>query len=624
MADLPPRRLPAPLVLPAGAVTLLVVGAGMVVTDAAAGAIGLLVVVAMVVAATAVVAEPAATVLIALDGWLTAIAFTRAPFAQLRGGPIVWHAGLAIGIVATAGALAGALWRERQRRQLLAAMAAAATAEHPAAVDLAALAAADRRGLAELATAVEPRRRNLGAVTALVGVPLTTLLLVAARSHLSLADDLLVYLLLVVAITVVGGFWPAVTSAVAASLLLNWFFTEPVHTLTIDAPQNLLALLLFVSVAITVSSVVHLAARRAADAARSSAEAAALLDLAQTVLGGADSPRAILDQLTARSGGAADLLERVGEDWVLVAASRATLGRPATASGSRPPSPRLIIPVAPALRLHVSDEVLTISRRMLDGFAAQVVAALERERLRTQAAQAEVLGEANRVRTALLTAVSHDLRTPLASVKAAVSSLRQADVRWSPADEQDLLATVEEGADRLNALIGNLLDMSRVHAGALRPFLRPTSLDEVVPLALEGLDGLEGGGRVELDLPDALPLVVTDPGLLERVVANLAANALRFSPAGAAVEISARDEDGEVVLRVADHGPGVPEAERERIFEPFQRLGDQSVGGVGLGLAVARGFVDAMGCRLSADSTPGGGLTMQVTLRAASTSVAAP
>ena len=621
MADLPPRRLPAPLVLPAAAVTLLVVGAGMVVTDAAVGAAGLLIIVAMVVAATALVAEPAATVLIALDGWLTAIAFTRPPYAQLRGGPIVWHAGLVLGVVTAVAAVAGALWRERQLRQYAATAEAAATPEHPAAVHLAALAAAEGRGLDNLATAVEPRRRNLGAATALVAVPLTTLLLVAARSHLSLADDLLVYLLLVVAVTVVGGFWPAVASAMAASLLLNWFFTEPLHTLSIDAPQNLLALLLFVSVAITVSSVVHLAARRAADAARSSAEAAALLDLAQTVLGGADSPRAILDQLTARSGGAADLLELVGEDWVPVAMSRASAGSPAAPSHEGPSSPRLILPASPRLRLHVSDEVLALGRRTLDGFAAQIVAALERDRLRTQAAQAEVLGEANRVRTALLTAVSHDLRTPLASVKAAVSSLRQADVRWSPQDEQDLLATVEEGADRLNSLVGNLLDMSRVHAGALRPFLRPTSLDEVVPLAIEGLDA---GPAIDLDLPDGLPLVLTDPGLLERVVTNLAANAVRFSPAGVAVEISARDEDGEVVLRVVDHGPGVPEAERERIFEPFQRLGDQSVGGVGLGLAVARGFVDAMGCLLAADSTPGGGLTMKVTLRTASTSVAAP
>jgi len=304
-----------------------------------------------------------------------------------------------------------------------------------------------------------------------------------------------------------------------------------------------------------------------------------------------------------------------------VAMSRASAGSPAAPSHEGPSSPRLILPASPRLRLHVSDEVLALGRRTLDGFAAQIVAALERDRLRTQAAQAEVLGEANRVRTALLTAVSHDLRTPLASVKAAVSSLRQADVRWSPQDEQDLLATVEEGADRLNSLVGNLLDMSRVHAGALRPFLRPTSLDEVVPLAIEGLDA---GPAIDLDLPDGLPLVLTDPGLLERVVTNLAANAVRFSPAGVAVEISARDEDGEVVLRVVDHGPGVPEAERERIFEPFQRLGDQSVGGVGLGLAVARGFVDAMGCLLAADSTPGGGLTMKVTLRTASTSVAAP
>jgi two-component system sensor histidine kinase KdpD len=270
-----------------------------------------------------------------------------------------------------------------------------------------------------------------------------------------------------------------------------------------------------------------------------------------------------------------------------------------------------VLPLRPDLRLRLTGEPPVISRRVLEGIGAQAAAALDRDRLRTQAAQAEALGEANRVRTALLTAVSHDLRTPLASIKAAISSLRQDDVKWSAEDEETLLATIEEGSDRLEGLINNLLDMSRVHTGSLQPFLRPTALDEVVPLALRGLADAE---TVVLDLPESLPLIQTDAGLLERVVANLVANALRFSPASEPVEIVGRAEgDDNVFLSVIDHGPGVPAIAREKIFEPFQRLGDRSSGaGVGLGLAVARGFTEAMGGTLRATSTPGGGLTMTV------------
>ncbi len=470
-----------------------------------------------------------------------------------------------------------------------------------------------RRGaFGELAAAVSSRRRRLGGLLALVGVPFITVTLTASRSRLSLADDLLVYLLLVVAVSAVGGFWPAVLSAVAASLLLNWYFTEPLHTLSIEAPQNLLALLLFVCAAISVSSVVHLAARRAAEAARSSAEAQALLGLARAVLGGADTPAAVLGQVDATPGLTARLVERVNGRWVPVVTSRAP-----SSPGS---APGRVVTVRDDLRLLLygsAASVGSVSPRVLDGLGAQAAAALDRERLRTQAAQAEVLGEANRVRTALLAAVSHDLRTPLASVKAAVSSLRQDDVAWSPGDEQELLATIEDGADRLDSIIGNLLDMSRLQTGSLQPFLRPTALDEVVPLALLGL---EGAAAVRLELPDVLPLVLTDPGLLERVVANLVANGLRFS-AGRPVAVSAREAAGRVVLEVVDHGVGVPEAQRDRMFEPFQRLGDRSVGGVGLGLAVARGFVEAMGGSIRATPTAGGGLTMQVELRAATSSV---
>jgi two-component system sensor histidine kinase KdpD len=218
------------------------------------------------------------------------------------------------------------------------------------------------------------------------------------------------------------------------------------------------------------------------------------------------------------------------------------------------------------------------------------------------------------MRTALLAAVSHDLRTPLASIKASVSSLRQTDVKWSEEDQADLLATIEQNADRLDALIGNLLDMSRLHTGSLQPFLRPTAIDEVAPAALLGLDDCL---RLEMAVPDGFPLVLADPGLLERILANLFSNALRYSPPAWPPELHAELVDDTVLLQVVDHGQGVPDEQKERVFEPFTRVGDRHPG-VGLGLAVAKGFAEAMGGRIMAKDTPGGGLTVQITLPMAS------
>ncbi len=446
---------------------------------------------------------------------------------------------------------------------------------------------------------------------AVAGLPLITVALTSLRPDLHLADDLLIYLVAVVVIAVVGGFWPALLAAVTASLLLNWYFTEPLHTFTIAEPENLLALLLFVTVAVTVSSVVHLAARRAVQAARSNQDAAALLALAQTVLGGADTPAAVVHHLTSTWGGRAELAEQAGDQWL-----------PVAVSGSAPAAARpTTVQVRPGLALVVSGQA-AITPLLLDGFAAQAGAALDRERLRTRAAQAEGLAEGNRMRTALLAAVSHDLRTPLASIKASVSTLRQTDVAWTPADEAALLATIEENTDRLDGLIGNLLDMSRLTTGSLRPFLHATSIDEVAPMALRGLGTAQA---MQMTIPDGLPFVRTDPVLLERVLANLFANALSHSPPGRPLAVRAQHVDGSVVLEVADHGPGVPGQFKERIFEPFERLDERGTGnGVGLGLAVAKGFLDAMGGSVTALDTPGGGLTMRVTLPVAAAPTASP
>ncbi|MEZ5179510.1 MAG: ATP-binding protein, partial [Acidimicrobiales bacterium] len=249
---------------------------------------------------------------------------------------------------------------------------------------------------------------------------------------------------------------------------------------------------------------------------------------------------------------------------------------------------------------------------VLGAFAAQLAIALEQRRLRREAADAAVVAEGDALRTALLRAVSHDLRTPLSSIKASVSSLLADDVAWTDHDRQDFLETIDEETDRLNRLVGNLLDMSRLETGVLQLSARPVGWEEVVASATAGLGGV-GAHAFDIAVPETLAAIQADPGLLERALGNVVANAVRFS-GGQPVRIEADEVGDRVDLRVIDHGPGVPAPQRRQLFEPFQRLGDTGDDGVGLGLAVAAGFVTAMGGRISADETPGGGLTMTLSL----------
>ncbi len=580
------RGLPAPYVLPAGFAALLAVGTVAAGLHGRLDATGVLICCAIVVAALAPVSEPTAAAPLAVIGWLTAVGFSRPPYADLRlTGAVASRAAITLAAIAVVAAVTGGVVRQWSARVKLETV--------------------DRRR----ESGIDLRRQLAGGAIAAVGLPALTALLTFFGSRLDLSDDLLIYLVLVVAATVVGGFWPGVFAAVAACLLLNWYFTEPVHTFTIAEPRNLLALVLFVTVAVAVSSVVHLAARREADASRSARETESLLGLAQTVLGGADTPGDVLDHLTSSHGGHAQLLERVSGRWIMVASSGA----------QEPGATTLRFEVRPDLALEVNGQAASATTSLLAGYTAQAVAALDRARLRTQAAQAEALAEGDRMRTALLRAVSHDLRTPLASIKASVSSLRQTDVSWSDEDEAELLANIEQNADRLDALVGNLLDMSRLQAGSLAPFLRATAIDEVAPVALRGLDDAD---QMLIVVPDDLPLVRADPGLLERVFANLFSNALRHSPPDQRPSLRAREDGDRVILDVIDHGCGVPADLKERIFEPFARLDERSPG-VGLGLAVAKGFAEAMGGAIVAIDTPRGGLTVRVTMPALTSDVPA-
>ncbi|MFJ6068349.1 ATP-binding protein [Streptomyces tendae] len=452
-----------------------------------------------------------------------------------------------------------------------------------------------------------------GWLAGLGGPVLLTLLL--STVHLGLANDVLLYLALTVAAALLGGLYPALASAAVGSLLLNWFFTPPVNRITIADPRNMLALAIFVGVALSVASVVDVAARRTHQAARLRAESEILSFLAGDVLRGETSLETLLERVRETFGmESAALLEREGDVAPWTCAGRAGSGPPI----DRPEDADVDMPVGDHMALALTGRVLPAEdRRVLAAFAAQAAVVLDRRRLREEADRARALAEGNRIRTALLAAVSHDLRTPLAGIKAAVTSLRSDDVAWSEEDRAELLEGIEEGADRLDHLVGNLLDMSRLQTGTVTPLIREIDVDEVAPMALGGVPE----GSAELDIPETLPMVAVDSGLLERALANLVENAVKYSPDDRTVLVAASALADRVEVRVVDRGPGVPDEAKDRIFEPFQRYGDAPRGaGVGLGLAVARGFAEAMGGTLNAEDTPGGGLTMVLTLRAVGSS----
>ncbi|MFF3501687.1 ATP-binding protein [Streptomyces sp. NPDC003247] len=466
------------------------------------------------------------------------------------------------------------------------------------------------RGLPVARGARLGRSRVVGGwLVGVLGPVLLTWLLTGAVPDVGLANDMLLFLALTVAAALLGGLFPALASAVVGSLLLNWYFSPPVSTLTIADPTNVVAIAVFVGVAVSVASVVDLAARRTDQAARLRAESEILSFLAGNVLRGETTLEALLERVRETFGmESAALLERTGETAPWTCAG--SVGdRPAEV----PEDADVDVPVGDHMALSLRGRVLPASdRRVLAAFAAQAAVVLDRQRLRREADRARELAEGNRMRTALLAAVSHDLRTPLAGIKAAVSSLLSDDVEWSERDRADLLQAIDEGADRLDHLVGNLLDMSRLHTGTVTPVFRETDLDEVVPMALGGVPE----DSVELDIPETLPMVHVDRGLLERAVANVVENAVKYSPPGETVLVSASALADRVEVRVVDRGPGVPDDAKDRIFEPFQRYGDAPRGvGVGLGLAVARGFTEALGGTLHAEDTPGGGLTMVLSVR---------
>ncbi len=462
-------------------------------------------------------------------------------------------------------------------------------------------AAGGRFTLPRTGGALTLRRRLIGLACAVAGGPLLTWLLTATRTSESITSDVLSYQLLVVVVALIGGIWPALFAAIMSGITLDYFFIEPLYTVTVAEPFHMLALGLYVVIAVLVSYVVDRAARQARVARRAAAESELLATVAGSVLRGQEAVPALID--------------RTREAFGLTGVRLVADGDELAASGDVEASDRVTdVPVADraVLELHGPD-LEASERRLLGVLVSQLDAALEHQDLTETASEVEPLAASDRVRSALLSAVSHDLRRPLAAAAAAVGGLRAAGDALDDADRAELLETADQSLQTLAVLVTDLLDVSRLQAGVLAVSCSPVDPADVI---LPALDELRlGPNQVVLDLAPDLPAAQADPVLLQRVVVNLLANATRYAPAGSRVRVATSAFASQVQIRVVDHGPGVPADRREGIFVPFQRRGDtDNTTGLGLGLALSRGFTEGMGGTLSLEDTPGGGVTMVVTL----------
>jgi two-component system sensor histidine kinase KdpD len=454
--------------------------------------------------------------------------------------------------------------------------------------------------------ALRPARRATAWILAILGPILITWALLAWFDA-PLHNVLLVYLLAAVGVGVVGGALPATATAVLGFFLANWYFTPPVRSWNINSADNLFSLFAFLFVSLVVGLLVGLSGRRAAEASRARAQAEALAATAapgHPVFG--NDEVGLVRRVRETFGlEAVSVLRRDGEGWE-------TLAWDGDLVLDTPQKGNEVLDLTDGVVLVLLDGKLsTDDRLVLRAFAAQIVQAMERQALEREAGSAEAMAETDRLRTALLGAVSHDLRTPLATIKASVTSLLETDVAWTPDQISSFHRTILEETERLDRLVGRLLDASRVQVGAVHVFFRPVGLDEVVAAAMAGLGARRD--RVIVDIPETLPEIQTDPALLERVVANLIDNALVWSPSTETVRVSAGEIARRIDLRISDRGPGIPLDSRETVFQPFQRLGDSAGSeGVGLGLAVSRGLLEAMGNEMIIDDTPGGGTTVVI------------
>ncbi len=478
------------------------------------------------------------------------------------------------------------------------------------------------------ATIGTPRRAVGGGVVALVGLGLEVLVLLPFRPHLSVAIPALAFVVPVILGVVVGGFVPGAAGAFVGFLLYDILFLPPYNTLSVRSPQNWIALLFYVAVVLVVARVVADLQAAREEAGRREQDAARLFELSQALIGDmtrtqllehiavtvqtAFTPRWTALVLPAGdvavSGvGSPDLSVVASAGQALTADDHRTLtaGAGQTRSlgldGGGTPSRVAVALVAsnrPVGMLVLQDvQFARQDRALLGTFANQAALAVERAQLQDQALRTRLLEEIDRWRGAMMGAVSHDLRTPLASVKAAVSSLRRDSETMDEADRAELLELIELQTDRLARLVTNLLDLTRIESGALAVHPSNIPFDELVGEALDAVSGLISPARIAVEVPADLPLLAIDQVLISQVLVNLLENAARLSPGPSPIRIEARpvpaSPEARVEISVSDDGPGIAPEERERVFEMFSQ--NSGGGRAGLGLAIAKAFVEAHG-----------------------------
>jgi two-component system sensor histidine kinase KdpD len=431
-----------------------------------------------------------------------------------------------------------------------------------------------------------------GAAAGAVAIAVTTALVYALRPVVPVLSLGALYLLAVVPVAIVWGIPLALGVSIASMLAFNWFFLPPVHTFELRNSENWLALAVYLVTAVVVGELAARSRRRGAEAELRARESAVVAEVAARLLEAGEVQRELRG-----------IAERVAG---VLGAARASIELD---SRRRPDDDEAAFELAAGGRsvgrLFVDAHSWidpTAAARLLPAIASVLAVASERERLARRAVEAETLRRSDAVKTAILRAVSHDLRSPLTAIRAAADGLQSRSVDLGPTDQAALLATISAETTRLDRLVSNLLDLSLLETGTATPRPEVWTLDGLVGRALEALG--DEAARVEVELPPDPPAVRVDGAQIERVLVNLLENAIRL---GGGAEISAGAEDGEAVLHIRDHGPGVAPEELERIFDPFERGRAAAGRGSGLGLAIARGFAQANGCRLEARIPDGGG-----------------
>jgi two-component system sensor histidine kinase KdpD len=490
------------------------------------------------------------------------------------------------------------------------------------------------------------QRTAIGTVAMLASLGVLLAVLLPFRAHLSIAIPALVFVLPAVVGVVIGGFIAGALGAIAGFLAYDYYFLPPYGTLTVRSPQNWIALVVYVVVVLIVAQVVAQLQRARQEAVRRTDEAGRLYELSQALTGdltlsqllthivetvqGAFEPRwtaLVLPWNVAEAqvpGGALQVAATAGRPLADDDVASLTAGGGQTrslglADGAEPRrvSVALVVSNRPVGMLVLQDVQLAgPDRSLLGTFANQAALAVDRARLREQALRARLLEEVDRWRSALLGAVSHDLRTPLSSIKTAVSSLRQPGAALGPEDQAELLELIELQSDRLARLVTNLLDMTRIEAGALEPRPAAMAFDELVDEALAALGGLVPRGRVMVEAAPDLPLLHVDHVLISQVLANVLENAERLSPSESVIRVGARvaprSGSTRVEIWVRDQGPGIPAGDRDRVFEMFNQNGGG--GRAGLGLTIAKAFVEAHDGRIWIDPEVSGGARVVFTV----------